>query len=457
MQVTLYSNFSKRENSTKQPTSIVGITKDLKLKDSCSRIRPSFFIADVRDFTYLQAWGNYYFIRNSAFDINGAQYIDCELDYLATWKAQINNTSAFVKYSSSNYSSNVNDDRIAQEVTNTYDYHTETSMFTSENRTVIVSIGTDLGACIYAFTVYNFIEFCGELMDENNNLFDSLIKQYSNVSNAILYARELPISYSDFDETETTIVIGNYTFTRARAKIIAPKINAGSTTSMGKHLTELVEMPIPWIYNDFRRNRNYTKLNLFLPFLGVVEVDTKSVIGFNSFYIRMVLNVLTGSINYILSTDEGRFATFTGECGRLLPVSSNMQNAIGVVNNAINMTAGLLTANLGNPVAGFSSYLSNAVGATWNAHRDNISTIGGYGGSYGEQFVANYMIMCIATNCRTEPSELTTLYGRPCFKVLPISSLSGYVETSGFSIELDTYTDARNIINRLMDTGVYLE
>lgn len=456
MQVTLYSNFSKRENSTKQPTSIVGVTKDLKLKDSCSRIRPSFFIADVRDFTYLQAWGNYYFIRNSAFDINGAQYIDCELDYLATWKAQINNTRAFVKYSTSNYDENVIDDRIAQRVTNTSDYRIQPSIFDSSNRCVIVVTGLNGFFRVVAFPINTFKTFENALLSDSSSIVQELTEQFSNVSNAVLYARELPIPYTTFNQ-EPDIV-----FNFDSLSVTGKEIYINSSSTVGKLLRDTVTIDIPWLYSDFRRNRNFTKINMLLPFVGLVEVDPKIVIGHSQLDIDCVLNVINGAVTYKLQVNDTSglytIATFTGECGRLIPVTTNTHNAVGVINNAINMTAGLLSGDMTKSIAGVSSYLSNSVAMTVNAYRDNLSTIGGFGGSYSELGIgSSYMIFCIATDSRTDPSELTTLYGRPCFKVLRIGSLSGYVETSGFSIELDTYTDARDVINKLMDTGVYLE
>lgn len=451
MQVTLYSNFSKRENSTKQPTSIVGITKDLKLKDSCSRIRPSFFIADVRDFTYLMAWGNYYFIRNSAFDINGAQYIDCELDYLATWKNQITNTRAFVLYSSSNYDEMVIDNRIAQRENVIKTSATaETNPFSQTGCYLLSTANSTRGVCNYMITEAAMNSAIKEIAS-NDSLWTRVKEFFGDAIGAVTGLRYVP--FSNFADTEVqpeTITLGDYSLETA---ILNAYYTKGDFSSV-------ITLPIPWYYSDFRRNRNYTKITLELPFIGVVELDTKDIVGNNTLRIYVTGNAVSGTVNYSVSTNE-IIATYSGSLGRDIPISADVLNAIGIAQGALTqggaLLGGIMATTPAGEVAAMGALIAGVAETTMSSHKHNFQTIGGYSGGYGERIIPEISINVYSTECRTDPTELLAIAGRPCYKILLIGNLTGYVQTIGFSVELDTYTDARNVINRLMDTGVYLE
>ena len=49
MLIELFKGFSKKVNSTKRPSN--GISKNVKLKDNCSKENPTFILNDI-DFDY---------------------------------------------------------------------------------------------------------------------------------------------------------------------------------------------------------------------------------------------------------------------------------------------------------------------------------------------------------------------------------------------------------------------
>lgn len=468
MQVILYTNFSKRKNSTKNPDviSMTGTTKDLKLKDKCSRIKPSFFIADENRYTYLKAWGWYYFVTNIAYDINGAQYIDCELDVLGTWRTQIMGMSAFIRFSTSNYDVNVIDDRIAQEVTNTHLLTIEDSMFdtASQGSYIISTVNKYHGQSSYAVTKAN-LDLIQQRMLSDDSLWDSLSNIFNDVSSGILSLRHVPVDINQFISPTSgmNVCIGDW-----------------DTQELGYltdgRLTDSVNITIPWIYNDFRRCSAFTKMFLGLPFIGVVELTPEKLIGNTILNVHMEANCITGSILYAISVDGDTIGTYSGQFGREIPVATSQMDTSGYLSGiATQVSAGIgggitsasLMLGAGTPVGEMalvagaltSAYSVNkgALQTTMAAEHSMYSHIGGMGGGFGEFIIGNFMLLSIAYNSRTNPSELTTLYGRPCYKVLNIGSLSGYVETMGFSIDTDAPDIVRSAINDAMDRGIYLE
>ena len=109
MQITLYTNFSKKRNSTKQPTG-TGTQADVVFKDGCSIDNPVFLINGVAlGVNYLWFNGRYYFVDDIVLGNNNIYELHCSIDVLATWRSYIGSYNAFIERSDSSYDTKVND------------------------------------------------------------------------------------------------------------------------------------------------------------------------------------------------------------------------------------------------------------------------------------------------------------------------------------------------------------
>ena len=114
MSITVnFGTFSKKINSTKQPTNELTDARSVYLKDSTSEDMPTFVLSgDLFDYNYC-SWGNrYYFINDIRSVHNNMTEIDCVLDVLATYKTEILSGTYFVSYSSSQGNAWLADTRI---------------------------------------------------------------------------------------------------------------------------------------------------------------------------------------------------------------------------------------------------------------------------------------------------------------------------------------------------------
>ena len=95
---TFYS-FSKRKNSTKQPTGS-GDSYSVTLKSGTSIISPTLLlnIASRPSYNYLSFEGRYYFVTDIVSVRTDLWEISCTVDALATWKSEIGSTSADILY-----------------------------------------------------------------------------------------------------------------------------------------------------------------------------------------------------------------------------------------------------------------------------------------------------------------------------------------------------------------------
>ena len=95
MQISVYSGFSKRINSTKQPTG--GTTIDVALKTPCCVMSPTFRISGFDlSWDYI-AWGSrYFYVDDITVETNDIALYHCKIDTMATFRGDILSSSQFV-------------------------------------------------------------------------------------------------------------------------------------------------------------------------------------------------------------------------------------------------------------------------------------------------------------------------------------------------------------------------
>lgn len=449
MEILLF-NLSKRKNSTKRPVDTDGVAKSVTLKGECSYLNPSFFLGDVTGYTYLKAWGNYYFIDRVAYDINGAQYINCSIDILATWKEPILATSAFVEYSSSNYSANLIDDRISQLVTIDVDKNTQPSMFVknfNEGCYALTTANVITGITTYIVNKENMEALVADLIELSPTEIDNWEQLFGDAMGSIISVRYVPIPYSHFPSADQNeVVLGAY---NTGYQGIVHKGNIGENRTF----------TIPWRYGDFRRCREYTRFALALPFIGIVEVNPETLIDSEYLTLQMTGNCITGTISYNIIVSDTILATYNGVFGMQVPVAQGQVDLNGILSSGIAAGGAWASALVGglNPAIGAGILAGAAIKAIVSANQQDFTIIGGYSGGYGEVMIQNYIMYSFTNDTRTDPTSLTALYGRPCKQVHTISELTGYVQTLGFAIDISAISEVKDMINQAMDKGVYLE
>ena len=122
--VRFYDDFEKRVNSTKVPQNLIGTFKDfnVNLKEPTNLFAPIITIKadNFKDnnnkivnpmnynYAYILDFKRYYFVRSWTW-LNGIWSADLEIDFLASHKTEIGNTTSFVLRSYSEYDANLID------------------------------------------------------------------------------------------------------------------------------------------------------------------------------------------------------------------------------------------------------------------------------------------------------------------------------------------------------------
>lgn len=459
MQVVFYSDFPKRQNSTKRPTG-QGVTLSGTLKEASSILRPVIRIpwtsggAPVYTFAYIPDFGRYYHVRDKVYN-PGFWEFTLIVDVLATYKEDILNEDHYILYSSSNYNTQIVDNRLST-ISKPF-FSRQTAAFTPSTQpsngcycvTVIGSGGgtqsyimsfNDLGALIDAMSIEDGTEFT-----------DQMEQLFAGASiNAILNACWLPFDPETVGGASQLepVMIGNWdSGVNARYALLYVDFLAGMSLSFGN------------APDDFRRCAPYLKAEMWLPFVGKVAFPVDEFRQSTLVNIHMVVDPSTATIVYIIAGDNGGIMTISGSCGHQIPIStlsintiSALENAASTVGNAVGLNIGSAASDLFNTVLAMESPTMSTVGgisskALNGAFRLLLTNL-----STWEVAIDWYWCTTMA-----DPSEVAAKIGRPCYDMHTLSSLSGFCQCANASSAAGELEEETNEINSFLNGGFYIE
>ena len=123
------------------------------------------------------------------------------------------------------------------------------------------------GLCkAYSPTLTEVQALAGELW--SSDFVDSMKKLYNDPMEAVISFGVIPVHPNTADTT-TPLVVGNYTFTSASAR---PVTSNFVTVDCG-------EVTLPKQYDGFQDYEPYTKIQIYLPFIGNQTVTPSDVVG----------------------------------------------------------------------------------------------------------------------------------------------------------------------------------
>ena len=114
----------------------------------------------------------------------------------------------------------------------------------------------------------------------------------------------------------------------------------------------------------------YTKMSLFLPFIGSVQLNTDEIME-NEIGVKYKIDLLSGQCVAMVTVNGDVYYQYTGECSVSVPLTGSdwsriYSAAIGAVGTAITGGIGAATAGRGSPTAGLNAS-ANSINAAANA------------------------------------------------------------------------------------------
>lgn len=466
MNILTWNNFSKRINSTKQPTG--GTSKTVLLKDETDIENPSFILAGT-DLTinYVSAFGRYYFATCKSLDGNRTQ-IDCTPDRMATFKSQVGAYTGLIEYTASSSKVDITDPR--NQPTSLLTVTPTTLSFTSSpfSTTGTYILGT-LGdssngetgvANYYRVTKAEMQVFAGQLY--STNVITQIINEFTNAMDSIVSCIWLPLDYIAIPGSPSMIHCGSKSvspadiitdrvinFTTGNTAVNFSAISGGSGSSM----TYLEKAP-------------YCTGELYLPFIGFVPIDMDIMAFTKSIQVDGWVDVLTGDIAYKIYYGGLWVATYNGNIATKLPVTGASYDGIGVAAGTITAIGGTIATAVAMATPGgvakdlLKPLAAVAGGAAAAAKSAELHTMinGNNSSALGAELgTAPYVLVHQYVPAETNLTAFQAEQGMPYFEVATVSGLSGYVKCREASVEIPGSDGDKQEVNDYMNSGFYYE
>lgn len=195
----------------------------------------------------------------------------------------------------------------------------------------------------------------------------------------------------------------------------------------------------------------YTKIQIYLPYIGFRELSPEDVMG-TTISIKYIIDVLTGGCNAILNVSgKGAIYQFNGSCIANVPLtalnySGAIQNAISAVGSLVTAGAGVASGNpalAGVGVVGLATRATNAVINT----KPTIQRSGNAGGASGLCGV-QYAYAIIERPRLSTPANYNGFIGNTLNVTMTIGSCDGLTMVE--AIHLDNVLCTENEREELM-------
>lgn len=266
-------------------------------------------------------------------------------------------------------------------------------------------------------------------------------KLLADPMDAIIGLSILPLTAAEIGTQSAELMVGN--------------ISTGLTMPLATRQYVVVDcgtvnvLPKWGAYLDFSP---YSKLQLFLPYIGYVDVSPDDCMN-GTISVRYTVDLLSGTCVVQVKCMDHVLYEFAGTCSCSCPVTAGQYQ--NVVTSALKLGGALMSSvtSLGGMLGALDDVANTAVSAAKPA----ISRSGGFGGSSGLMgHQVPYLILTVPRMCT--PGDQNVMMGYPSFVTEVLGDLSGYcvVDTIHLSGIPGASTADLEEIDQLLKGGVYL-
>lgn len=198
----------------------------------------------------------------------------------------------------------------------------------------------------------------------------------------------------------------------------------------------------------------YTKIHLYLPFIGIVQLDNSDIMR-GKISVKYHVDVLTGSclaeVKVTRDGAGGTLYTFSGNCAVQYPVSSG--SYVGIVTGLLGLAGGIAgTIASGGALA---PALMGA-GASVGVMHTNVSHTGSISSNAGAMGIKKPYLIIERPQPKL-PTNGVNIEGKPENKTLKLSSLHGYVKVKKAHYDgIACTSNELDNIKGLLTSGVYI-
>lgn len=463
MQITLYKNFSKKRNSTKQPTG--GTTANVVFKNGCSTENPVFLIDGVDlDVNYIGFNSGFYFVDDIVLGNNNIYELHCSIDVLATWKSLIGSYYTFIERAESDYDTNINDKMLSASQNIAYIAKSETEIGYSNKSCYVFRVASYDGPHIYLVEdsralglLYDPVSY-GLSASDIQTIVAGIGMSALDCSQYILSTMWFPLDHTDFPapnegHTVTSITLGFWNVDVSQSGFTYYEILSVKPLSK-----TVLNIPSHQSIEDFRvKSPTFSKYSMWLPGVGTVELNAIDAGRSGSKSIKAAIDMISGAITYTIldTTTDAIIATYDGFIGVPYPYVSTNLNGAGIIESAL--------GTIGGAIAAYESGgVSAAAGAAASGAVDVVNSIGSRqgtvncGGANRSAIIQNPKVV-VSWEMMQGKQFPGSRAGRPLYEYRTINALSGFIKCGAASIDIPGAAPNKDAVNSYLNSGFYYE
>lgn len=249
-------------------------------------------------------------------------------------------------------------------------------------------------------------------------------------------------------------------------------INVVTMETRGQYLSHFTQpmislgsLTVPARFGNFLDYAPFTKVEMYLPYIGFVNLDTNEVMG-KTLSIQYAVDYMTGMGTAFVTADGVMIYTGEGKVG--VDVTLGGRNAAEIAKN--NLMTGINTAGgiastaaaigTGGVAAGAMVGMKTLASTTASVIQGNQGhvTKGSIGNSANGFYAPQNAYLIITRPTPAEPAAYASQYGRPSGKTEQLQALTGYTVVDSVHVEGITNgtQDEVTEIERLLKSGVIL-
>lgn len=469
-----FYTFSKKTNSTIQPTGTAALSASCLLKDATSIIAPVFQIRTsdptAYNYCYCRAFHRYYFITDITWN-KGYWEIRCQCDVLATYKSSIGSTSGYILRSSARSNGAIIDNlypataavdtEIAYSTYSTGWSPTMSIGFTDWTAGDFVlgvqgtGVGSVNGVIYYALDAAKLIQLINLFYANSGNnawwgnLESGVRNALNKLDNYITSIRwyPYPLMYS---RTATDIWLGSWPC-RDRNNNPIQAFSLTDTRPCSREIT-IMRHPQSATRGDYLNYAPYSKYEFIDPLIGVIPINSDIAKVINTVKCTVTPDYTTGQAKYELTTAGGVvFYTTYIKFAVDINLSGNTVNVGGLISTIGGIAAGIAT--------GGASMAATAIGRTvgvGSALTEGYATPGGNQSSGG--FVQYGDGSCMLRGYfKPIVNEDNSNRGRPLCTISTPANLGGYMLIDKPHVAVAGTAQENSQINLYLESGFYYE
>ena len=470
MNIILYTNFTKRPNSTKEPDAADGNTISGELKEETSFLNPvirftpsivqGVFTPNAYNYAYIPYWTRFYYITDWRF-VNGCWEASMTVDVLTTYKYQIASTSAYVVRAASASNGAITDTKYPAttnvSISKVHLNSTWEGVAPSGGCYVIgvisdgntPKIGTlsyyaltaaelaQLMQYLYSGTIYT----ASSIYEISQGMWKSMFNPFQYIMSCMWF----PFPASDFGQTTGTLRVG-YWDTSITGVVIM------SSLARIAYITGDIPDHPQISRGSYLNHAPYSKITMYIPPFGSIPVNTNFIQAGKHIYAPVYIDHVTGLATLRISlcpsssqlSDTNIVCERTSQIGvpiSLSQISTDYMDTLQSVGGSIGSL--------------FSGNFLGALNGIANAVDSQMPTVASLGanGSIIECIMGAYMLV---EHLRIT-NEDNTEFGRPLCEVRTLGNLSGYIECAEDDHAFNCTVTENEAVNKFLKNGFFYE